>query len=220
MIKRDRSLIIMFGLFLVVLTALTLLSNKEDKTEDNDVFCLNNVQFHVKSACTDNNKIKLKIQNDNYELNGLGINILEKNFEINENFNKNELKNVIFEVGDLKFDRVKVFSKINYNEDLILCNNYQDIRNIDSCSNSCSDGTLNNQCSDTKPLFCLNSKLINDCKKCGCGDKLYCNNQTCSNCRESWFCGEFNECVNGKQKRNCFDSNSCGTFFNKPLTEQ
>ena len=80
MIKRDRSLIIMFGLFLVVLTALTLLSNKEDKTEDNDVFCLNNVQFYVKSACIDNNKIKLRIQNDNYELNGLGINILEKNF--------------------------------------------------------------------------------------------------------------------------------------------
>ncbi len=41
---------------------------------------------------------------------------------------------------------------------------------------TCSDGTQNNQCSATKPLYCLNGTLINNCSVCGCSG-----NQTCSN---------------------------------------
>ena len=40
---------------------------------------------------------------------------------------------------------------------------------------ACSDGTQNNQCSATKPLYCLNGTLINNCSVCGCSG-----NQTCS----------------------------------------
>jgi len=33
---------------------------------------------------------------------------------------------------------------------------------------SCLDGTSYNQCSRTKPKYCENGKLINNCKLCGC----------------------------------------------------
>lgn len=39
-------------------------------------------------------------------------------------------------------------------------------------------------------------------------------------CIESWECGEWGDCLYGKQTRNCIDLNNCGTEENKYLTEQ
>ncbi|MFH1445119.1 MAG: DUF2341 domain-containing protein [Nanoarchaeota archaeon] len=39
----------------------------------------------------------------------------------------------------------------------------------------CSDGTLHGECSATKPLYCDDGNLINNCDACGCS-----NNQTCT----------------------------------------
>ena len=38
----------------------------------------------------------------------------------------------------------------------------------------CSDGTLYNQCSITKPLYCKEGRLINKCFLCGCSDDKLC----------------------------------------------
>lgn len=39
-------------------------------------------------------------------------------------------------------------------------------------------------------------------------------------CNESWDCGEWEKCLEGKQIRNCLDLNNCGTEKDKPLIEQ
>ncbi|MCD6414791.1 MAG: hypothetical protein J7L23_04170 [Candidatus Diapherotrites archaeon] len=35
-------------------------------------------------------------------------------------------------------------------------------------------------------------------------------------CEENWTCGDYGECVNGIQTRNCTDLNDCGTTYKKP----
>lgn len=39
-------------------------------------------------------------------------------------------------------------------------------------------------------------------------------------CNESWDCGEWEKCLEGKQTRNCIDLNNCDTEKDKPLIEQ
>ncbi|MFA6594181.1 MAG: hypothetical protein WCT16_02885 [Candidatus Buchananbacteria bacterium] len=39
-------------------------------------------------------------------------------------------------------------------------------------------------------------------------------------CSENWTCYAWSACSNGSQHRNCLDSNSCGTTYNKPATSQ
>ncbi|MEK6974396.1 MAG: PEGA domain-containing protein [Nanoarchaeota archaeon] len=38
----------------------------------------------------------------------------------------------------------------------------------------CSDSTLENSCSASKPLYCQNANLVNKCGKCGCSKGMYC----------------------------------------------
>jgi len=35
-------------------------------------------------------------------------------------------------------------------------------------------------------------------------------------CKEDWSCGNWGNCVNKEQKRQCIDRNNCGTEKNKP----
>lgn len=44
---------------------------------------------------------------------------------------------------------------------------------------NCLDGTLNGQCSSTKPLFCSNGTLVNKCSQCGCSNSTCSSNGTC-----------------------------------------
>ena len=39
-------------------------------------------------------------------------------------------------------------------------------------------------------------------------------------CKESWVCKEWSECLNGKQRRECYDENSCGTIDDKPSEDK
>jgi hypothetical protein len=49
-----------------------------------------------------------------------------------------------------------------------------------SCAEICSDGTLPNQCSVTKPKYCESGSLVDDCQKCGCPHSYVCStNGTC-----------------------------------------
>ncbi len=43
----------------------------------------------------------------------------------------------------------------------------------------CSDGTENNKCSQTKPYFCENNTLKENCALCGCPQGYYCENNKC-----------------------------------------
>src|SRR3989344_8956899 len=43
----------------------------------------------------------------------------------------------------------------------------------------CQDGTLSNQCSITKPYFCSNGNLIQNCNACGCPTGKECSNSAC-----------------------------------------
>jgi hypothetical protein len=44
----------------------------------------------------------------------------------------------------------------------------------------------------------------------------YTNFSSYSFCNENWICGDFGECINGKQRRECYDSNECNTEKNLP----
>ncbi len=44
----------------------------------------------------------------------------------------------------------------------------------------CTDGTLNMECSITKPLYCQNLRLVNACTTCGCSESMTCQqNNSC-----------------------------------------
>ncbi len=52
-----------------------------------------------------------------------------------------------------------------------------------SIPQSCLDNTPDNQCSSTKPLYCDNGDLINNCNVCGCDPSHFCNaDGSCSEC--------------------------------------
>ena len=56
---------------------------------------------------------------------------------------------------------------------------------------SCSDNTINNQCSLEQPFYCSNGELIKNCNLCGCAQGFNCN--TISNeCELASYCGESN----------------------------
>ena len=56
---------------------------------------------------------------------------------------------------------------------------------------SCSDNTINNQCSLEQPFYCSNGELIKNCNLCGCAQGYNCN--TISNeCELASYCGESN----------------------------
>lgn len=59
---------------------------------------------------------------------------------------------------------------------------------------TCSDGTANNACSSTKPLFCANGTLIHNCNSCGCSAYRTCiGNGSCMS----------TICVDGTQQGQC-----------------
>ena len=43
--------------------------------------------------------------------------------------------------------------------------------------------------------------------------------EVCS-CTENWICDEWNECIDGKQTKNCIDANGCGTAENREEVER
>jgi len=45
-------------------------------------------------------------------------------------------------------------------------------------------------------------------------------NPPAAECKESWLCSEWQQCINGMQKRTCEDWNKCGTEKTKPIIEQ
>ncbi len=61
----------------------------------------------------------------------------------------------------------------------------------------CADGTLDMQCSITKPLYCQNFKLVNACMTCGCPEGTSCQNDgECRSIRTT--CLKSGVCVNEK----------------------
>ncbi|MFH1209590.1 MAG: hypothetical protein V1663_02265 [archaeon] len=50
-----------------------------------------------------------------------------------------------------------------------------------SCSSSCTDNTINNQCSPNKPYYCSSGNLIPNCNSCGCPLNQNCINNVCIN---------------------------------------
>ncbi|MCP3682822.1 MAG: hypothetical protein GY861_09050 [bacterium] len=53
-------------------------------------------------------------------------------------------------------------------------------------SGKCSeDGTIETQCSPTKPLYCNKGELVNNCSNCGCPDNLQCQfDESCSDFKD------------------------------------
>ena len=86
----------------------------------------------------------------------------------------------------------------------------------------CSDNTLYNQCSTTKPKYCLNGNLIDKCSQCGCPQGLSCKNENCiiPACKENWQCTQSTACKNNQTTRICEDLNKCGTENSKPSLVQ
>ncbi len=108
------------------------------------------------------------------------------------------------------------YNKIENNIKIFCSNNSLDA----DCNEKCDDGTFYDQCSINRPYICQNGELIQNCKACGCDVNFYCYDNICSSCKENWVCSEWNECINEKQNRGCFDSNDCKTSYNKPLIEK
>ena len=112
-----------------------------------------------------------------------------------------------------------LFFKNNESNKLSIEKNSASESNV-SLNSFCEDNTLINQCSKTRPYFCKEGVLIEDCRTCGCDNNYFCNNKTCTSCKESWVCSEWSDCVNSKQRKGCFDLNDCGTKLNKPIDER
>jgi hypothetical protein len=71
------------------------------------------------------------------------------------------------------------------------------VSSSDSSSDSCSDGTLFNQCSYTKPLFCnSDGNLVNKCNFCGCIEGYICDvkDESCFNYGECYDNTPVGEC--------------------------
>ncbi len=69
----------------------------------------------------------------------------------------------------------------------------------------CTGGVAHATCSPTKPKYCINGNLTDDCEKCGCPSTKQCNaaTNTCVSFSEGWICKELT--IRGLQK-------SDGTF--------
>lgn len=123
---------------------------------------------------------------------------------------------IVLVLDNFNINELKINNKTQ-NDVNIFCSN----TSLDAnCNKKCTDGTFYGQCSSKRPYICENGELINNCKACGCDVNFYCYNTICSTCKENWVCSEWNECVNKKQNRGCFDSNNCKTIYKKPLIEQ
>jgi hypothetical protein len=82
-------------------------------------------------------------------------------------------------------------------------------QNGDCVQQKCSDGTLYDQCSTTKPFHCENGNLTNKCSICGCPLDQGCQNDgSCckNNCLQAGLKGCFN---NGYQVCGNYESNFC-----------
>jgi len=65
---------------------------------------------------------------------------------------------------------------------------------------ACSDGTVHGACGPTKPKYCVNGNLTDDCEKCGCLSTKQCDaaTNTCVAFSEGWVCKELT--IRGLQK--------------------
>ncbi len=41
-----------------------------------------------------------------------------------------------------------------------------------------------------------------------------------SSCEEEWSCDSWSSCINGERERECYDTNHCGTTYDKPSEER
>ncbi|HLC97023.1 MAG TPA: hypothetical protein VJH97_06910 [Candidatus Nanoarchaeia archaeon] len=82
----------------------------------------------------------------------------------------------------------------------------------ETCISTCSDGTLEGQCSATKPFACSSGTLTESCESCGCSSGFWCNNTTqkcvavCSNGIINGTCDPVsvpNYCVEGVWEQRC-----------------
>ena len=185
-----------------------------------EIFCLNKIDFSIKSVCVINDKIKINIEDKNTNIPFFKVNFVDINSSYIMRSGLGTLKNKEFLITiNKKIEKIEIFPGIYSNGKEIFCTDYQEYQNIVSCDKTCEDGTLFNKCSRNKPNYCDNGKLKNNCVLCNCDAGLYCNKDVCSKCKETWICSEW-VCLNGKQKRDCFDVNKCKTNFNKPMIEE
>ena len=100
------------------------------------------------------------------------------------------------------------------------CNSSNNCYSNPNPSQNCSDGTINNSCSTTKPLYCNSSlNLVNNCTGCGCSSGVcnitlnICNVNTCT---ANWT-AQLNPCrTDETQVRWYNDSNVCNDNTNMP----
>ena len=201
------------------------ISENIKNTPEIDLFCLNNIDFNLESSCKTESKIKFFLTNKNLDLLGFLVIVFNENSEesyiINQKLKKDEKKELYIEPENMKnIKKINIFPVIKFNKDLVLCKNSMTYTSIPLCKNICEDNTLYTKCSKNKPYFCDNGNLIENCKLCGCNSGDYCYNYTCTSCKEAWVCSEWSDCINGIQKKGCFDLNECNTFFNKPIDER
>lgn len=93
---------------------------------------------------------------------------------------------------------------------------------------NCSDGTLYDSCSVTKPLYCNNGNLINKCSPCGCDSGFSCQaNETCmlnisSLPTADYYIIESNSvyyAVNGSNQQNFLNDTNASAVINNLLSK-
>ncbi len=100
---------------------------------------------------------------------------------------------------------------------IMLSNTYtQEI--IDPTSNIIEDPEIENQNTNIEDM-CSTCILFPDTCPEECNNEVSSTSQP-SDCIEQWVCSEWEECINGVQRRYCVDNNKCGTTNNKPEEER
>lgn len=97
---------------------------------------------------------------------------------------------------------------------------------VEVCSNQCSPGEFENECVADDLSRVRSCELNGACYEwsewslTSCDSGESCQAGICSQCVESWACGDWSVCTGGIQTRICTDVNSCGTTIVKPNETQ
>ncbi|MBN2112220.1 right-handed parallel beta-helix repeat-containing protein [Candidatus Woesearchaeota archaeon] len=93
---------------------------------------------------------------------------------------------------------------------------------VSRCTSECTYGER--ECGAGNMVFvCGNydSDICTEWDSFACAEDEKCEDGYCVSavCAEDWICGEWSTCIGGYQTRDCFDSNSCGTYKSAPKTK-
>jgi len=148
-----------YGIFFIDSLGDNIIKDENDAALD--IFCLSNIDFKVKEACTEGNKLKIVLLNNQEKIEKFLIKIHGNKTDeliLNEALNRLDSKVLTVNINDDKIKNIEIFPIINNNKKLITCSIPEVYKEVDLCSKKCSEVWI---C--TEWLECNNNKQTRSC---------------------------------------------------------